>query len=98
MDPTAQNVGIGGALFLGALYLFLKYRPWQGANGPRSNESGSKSVEFWESHISRVVKEAIQDAFVGRNEELRRLMLEVVKTGVRDTMQYFYGYRKSGDD
>jgi hypothetical protein len=33
MDPTAQNVGVGGVLFLAALGMLLKYRPWERKNG-----------------------------------------------------------------
>ena len=101
MDPTAQNVGVGGTLFLTALWLLLKYKPWKNGNGSlRGGDvpAGLKPVEFWESRIEKSVAQAVHDAFIGRNEELRRIMLECVKQGVRETMQYFYGFRKGGDD
>ena len=96
----AQNVGVGGMLFLSALWLLLKYKPWK-VNGLLKHgevPSGEKSVEFWESQIERSVRSAVHDALIGRNEELRKIMLECVKQGVRETMQYFYGFRRSGDD
>lgn len=99
-DPLAQQLGVGGTLGLGFAWLLLKYKPWKNGDSHRSGDipSGQKPVEFWESRIESAVNKAVHDAFIGRNEELRRIMLECVKQGVRETMQYFYGFRKGGDD
>jgi hypothetical protein len=73
MDPTAQNVGVGGALFLSALYMILKFKPWKNGGG-EGNKSGDKSVDYWTNAIRQAVKEGMEDEFRARNEKIREIV------------------------
>ena len=80
MDPTAQNVGVGGVLFLSALWMFLKFKPWERKNGNGNGKhgapkSGELDPEVWKAEIRRIIQE--------ENESLMndlRLLLEA-RTG-----------------
>jgi hypothetical protein len=79
LDPTAQNVGVGGMLFLSALWLLLKYKPWKnGGNGgaSRANSAGERDTQFWTDEIRKIVREEITTAFSNRNEGIRRIVHE----------------------
>jgi hypothetical protein len=79
LDPTAQNVGVGGMLFLSALWLFLKYKPWKnGSNGgaSRANSAGERDTQFWTDEIRKIVREEVLGALAKRNEEIRKIVHE----------------------
>jgi hypothetical protein len=87
IDPQAQNLGIGGALFITALWLILKYKPWRNGNGKRQNASGEQTIDFWDMKIQQAVesgvKKGIESAFAARPEALtevqvQRIMKEVI--------------------
>lgn len=98
MDPIAQQLGIGGCLFLTALWMFLTKKPWK-ANGDNrqrndtSTRGGDMSLSYWEDHINSAITRGIRDAFHARDEDLRR----IIKDSIRETMQHFYGMRKGSD-
>lgn len=75
MDPGTEQIGVGGALFLGALTLILKYKPWAQA-ARKDDVSGQKTTEFWQLEIRRIVEEGVREAMRGRNEEIRRILRE----------------------
>jgi hypothetical protein len=84
IDPQAQQIGIGGALFLAALGMLLKYKPWErknGNNGKRQQSAGEQSSDYWKIEIRNAVKEAVEQEFRGRaeplkQEDLRRIVRE----------------------
>ena len=75
LDPTVQNVGVGGMLFLCALWLILKFKPWKNGNAS-SKASGEQSIDFWKSEIRKTVQEGIKEEFKSRNEDIRRIVRE----------------------
>ena len=85
-----------GVFALCALIIVLRYKPWKngGTRRPEEFTSGEKSVEFWKNEIRLAVKEGVEEAFAARNAKL----MEITKQSVKEVMQYFYGFRKGGDD
>ncbi len=81
MDPTAQQVGIGGTLFLAALGMLLKFKPWErksddsGTNG----HSGSKPVSYWQQEFRKAVKEELDDWGKGRLEKFEQVVKDEMK-------------------
>lgn len=75
LDPKAQDVGIGGMVFLSALWLFLKYRPWK-SNGKHFATAGEQSPEYWQEKLRLAVKEGIDDEFAKRDERIRKIVRE----------------------
>src|SRR5258708_5364552 len=45
LDPTAQNVGVGGMLFLSALWLLLKYKPWKNGDGGGNKKDIGQDIQ-----------------------------------------------------
>lgn len=75
MDAGSEQLGIGGALFLGALTLLLKYKPW--VNGTHKvDRAGEKPTEYWLLEFEKLVETGVRKAMVGRNEDLRRMIRE----------------------
>jgi hypothetical protein len=82
IDPQAQNLGVGGALFITALWLILKYKPWRNGNGKRGTTSGEQGIDFWDMKIQQAVesgvRKGLETAFAKRNEEMRGMIKEVI--------------------
>lgn len=76
MDQSIEQIGVGGALFLAALGLLLKYKPWNGHK--KTESSGEKSTDFWIREIENLVESGVRKAMHGRNEEIRRIVREEV--------------------
>jgi hypothetical protein len=66
LDPLAQQVGVGGALFLSALYIFLRYGKGWMKNGSGNNskwrpvQSGELSPEQWEMKIAEIIRAQLE--------------------------------------
>jgi len=58
MDPTAQQVGIGGTLFLAALGILLKFKPWERKNGNGNGHGVDKLTEKRLTDLEIGLKEA----------------------------------------
>ena len=80
----AKNLGIGGALFLTALWMLLKYKPWERKNGHHGSDNkapnaGDQTTDYWKNQFREIVKEALEDEFRNRNETIRRIVREEVE-------------------
>lgn len=79
-NDLAKQLTIGGALFITALWMILKYKPWERRNGHGNGKtepkSGEQSIDFWKNSIRQVVNEAIKDEFEKRNEVIREILRE----------------------
>ncbi len=80
LDPIAQQLGVGGSLFLTALWLLLKYKPWRDGNGKRQDSAGGRPVEFWMETIRDTIKDALDSSIAARNESVRRIIREELQT------------------
>lgn len=80
-DPTAQSVGVGGMVFLSALWILLKYKPWKNGNGERSGAATSAGLTAneWKSEIRKAAKEALEETAPKRHADLERLMERVLE-------------------
>jgi hypothetical protein len=75
VDPIAQQVGVGGALFLAALGILLKAKPWERKNGNgKKNSAGEKDPSYWTGEIGRIVEQKLSAHDAIRNEEIRKLL------------------------
>jgi hypothetical protein len=91
LDPTAQNVGVGGMLFLSALWLLLKYKPWKNGNGKAAEKSGDRSIAEWEGRMMQLHEAAnaklivdIKSLMDSRNEKLRAIIRDELGRGVHE--------------
>ena len=86
MDPLAQQLSVGGALFLSAWALLLKYKPWvdwkRTTNGYKNNDkAGDKTPEYWREEMRKVLEDVMRHVLATRNEEIREI--------VRDELESF---------
>jgi hypothetical protein len=86
LDPTAQNVGVGGMLFLSALWLLLKYKPWKNGNGKTAEKSGDRSIAEWEGRMAQLHEAAntklltdIKSLLDSRNDKLREIVRDELR-------------------
>ena len=66
-----------GGAGITALWLILKYRPWQ---------QRRETVSFWKETTRDIVKETLQEEFEKRNEKIREIIrdeLEAFFRGIR---------------
>lgn len=75
MDAGTEQIGIGGALFLGALGMLLKYKPWAGAP-TKVDRAGEKPTEYWLLEFEKLVENGVRKGLAGRNEDIRRMIRE----------------------
>lgn len=84
-DPIAQQVGIGGALFLSALFLLLKYKPWRNSNGDKlaqkqiadlATSTAEHLRSYWTTEFRKIMDDAINASMSKRNEDIRRIIRE----------------------
>jgi hypothetical protein len=78
VDPLAQQVGIGGALFISSLFLLLKFKPWlRNGNGPKQkNPTGELDPAEWEKRIRLIVMDALE----AHENEIR----EIIRSELRN--------------
>lgn len=80
LDPTTQQIGVGGAVAVLLVSAVLKFLPSfltamkHNGNGKAAGRTASE----WDIQIRQAVKEALVDNAPKRHEDLRRLMEEVV--------------------
>ena len=86
LDPTAQNVGVGGMLFLSALWLLLKYKPWKNGNGKSGSKAGERSTEEWEGRMTALHEAAnaklladIRSLMDSRNDKIREIIRDELR-------------------
>jgi hypothetical protein len=91
LDPTAQNVGVGGMLFLSALWLLLKYKPWKNGNGKSANKAGDASTEEWIGRMTALHEASnaklladIKSLLDSRNDKLRAIIRDELGRGVHE--------------
>ena len=79
VDKLLQ-LGAGGALFLCALWMILKFKPWaRNGNGKlrgTPESSGEKDPAYWREAFREIVKEVIESEFKERNEQIRKIVRE----------------------
>jgi hypothetical protein len=81
LDPGIFNNFGWGAVGLAALWMVLTKKPWRngGNSSTKKGESaGEQSKEFWMMENKRIMKEAVDEAFKGRTEELRQMIRQEV--------------------
>lgn len=87
MDPTAQNVGVGGALFLSALWMLLKLKPWERkGSGGDNGQSGEKSPSYWQREFRMAVKDELEKFDKGRMEKIEEIVRKYTQT-IRDDIR-----------
>ena len=76
IDPTAQNVGVGGMLFLSSLYMILKFKPWK-SNGHHNDatdvrldalEKEVKGLREWRHGVLNSAQEIIARDFLDKRK------------------------------
>lgn len=75
MDAGAEQIGVGGALFLAALGMLLKFKPWAPPR-EKAEKAGEKTPEWWTQEFERLTEKAVRSALVTRNEDIRRILRE----------------------
>ena len=95
LDPTAQQVGIGGVLAIALVATVLKFLPafmaaLKSQNG--KNKSGDLSPAEWEGRMKQIARDANDDML----REMRNL-LESRNEKVREIIRQELASRRHGD-
>ena len=84
-NDTLKQLGVGGGTFLTALWLFLKYKPWRGANGhAKGTTSGELPPTYWDSKFDRLAEigerqTEILERFTASHEDMRRDIIRILE-------------------
>ena len=81
IDPTTQQIGVGGLVAVLLVGTVLKFLPAfmtalksNTRNGPKT--AGQLDPAEWEQRIGKIVEDKIHGSLAGRNEDLRRIIRE----------------------
>lgn len=84
MSGDTTSLGVGGALFLTALGLLLKYRPWDNGGKRKLKASGDLDPAEWDARIIKDNLEA-QKQFWASTADVRRDEIgKIVEDKLRD--------------
>ena len=94
MIPHADQIGAVGVALLVALWLVLKYRPWEKPSQPtpmalkqededsENGKSGKKPVSFWREEFRRAIKEGLEEYDKGRLDKFQIMIQQELNKAI----------------